>query len=314
MTATAIAEPESEVPTALVRCLSCEYDLRGQPRATGHCPECGMAVEPSWQRHDAALPPLRLSSTGWLRAMAWGCCLMILSAILLGTEAVSVIRARPGDDGFRLLGIVTGLLELAAVAAGLWLLGASEPLAPATYRGGAGGGRASRFAVRIAAAVLLALPFAAVAASSRFAIERLDGKIAILTTALAWVTTWVAMRRFAAGVRRAARPRLALWMTIFAWVAPIVWIAHAVTNRSIPYAEHAEWLLHPHPLVGFVEAVVVLPGPLIQAPRWSGGPTPLLPWIPEAVISVIGVVLLAAAARVFFVAAAQSPRPAARDA
>jgi len=315
MTATAIAQPESEVPTALVRCLSCEYDLRGQPRATGHCPECGMAVEPSWQRHAADLPPLRLSSTTWLRAMALGCCLIILAAILNSIEAVSVIRTNRGDDGFKMLAVVTGLSELAAVSVGLWLLGAREPLAPATRRAGAGGGRAARFAVRIAAVILLVLPFAAIAISVRFTrIERLDGNLAILSTALAWVTTWVAMRRFAAGARRAARRRLARWMTVFAWAAPMVWIAHAVTNRSIPYAERAEWLLHPHPLVGFIEAVVVLPGALIQAPRWSGGMTPLLPWIPEAVISLIGVVLLAAAARMFFVAAAQSPRPAARDA
>src|SRR5215207_6870598 len=102
----------ASVPGASVNCLRCEYDLRGQPR-DGNCPECGTPVEPSWQRHEAAQaaqpPPLHLSSTSWLRAMAIGCCLLTASALLTCFDALRVVTGMGGDDGFNVIGVAVGL-------------------------------------------------------------------------------------------------------------------------------------------------------------------------------------------------------------
>jgi hypothetical protein len=314
-----IADADGDVmitePAPLVRCLRCEYDLRGQPRAGGQCPECGTEVEPSWQRHEAeaasGLPPLRLSSTGWLRAMGWACCAMIVAVLATAFEATRVFRSSAWDGSLNMVGMAAGFLQLGAVSVSLWLFGTREPLAPRNRRGGAGGGLVSRVAVRVAAVLLLALPFAAVALLNRFSFGfRLYTDMSILSAVLAGLATWVAVRRLAAGVRRARHRGLARLATAFAWVAPVVWVAHSIFNPSMPYQQNSEWLLNAHPIVGFVESAILLPRALVLSRHWSDGARPLLPWIPEALVSVIGMILLAVGARVFLGAAKRSPRAA----
>jgi hypothetical protein len=55
-----------------VRCLRCEYNLRGLDRA-GNCPECGEPIEASWERYELqrafGYTPLHIASPPFLRRM-----------------------------------------------------------------------------------------------------------------------------------------------------------------------------------------------------------------------------------------------------
>jgi hypothetical protein len=98
----------------------------------------------------------------------------------------------------------------------------------------------------------------------------------------------------------------------FAWLAPPLWVIHAMINPSMSYEPRAEWLLNARPIIGYFESVVTMPFALsIPQAQWVGDNKLMLwPWVLEALISLCGMVLLAMTARLFFVAAAQSPRTA----
>jgi hypothetical protein len=101
---------------------------------------------------------------------------------------------------------------------------------------------------------------------------------------------------------------LARTASVFAWLAPVIWIAHAALDPAMPMSQDAQWLLNAHPLIGYAESVVGMPRLLFTPMRTD---PLLLPWLFEAAISFAGVLLFAAMARLFLAAARQSPRPAA---
>jgi hypothetical protein len=138
-------------------------------------------------------------------------------------------------------------------------------------------------------------------------------RVAVVFSVLAAIITWLVVRRLAAGARRAGRFGVARFASCFAWLAPALWIIHATVNPSMQYQPHAGWLLNARPIIGYFESVVAMPFSLmIPATQWVGGDNKLMlwPWVIEALISLASVVLLVMMARLFFVAAAQSPRPA----
>ena len=133
----------------LVRCLNCEYDLRGLARGA-HCPECGLPVAPSCERaeiEDAGQrPPLRLSATTWLRGIAIACCLMLAAALCGGIDALRVVRDMSREEGLDFVGVAVGIGQLAATLAALWMFGTREPLESRR-------GRTARYVIRIGGAV-----------------------------------------------------------------------------------------------------------------------------------------------------------------
>src|SRR5688500_7254372 len=183
-----IASPPPPPPPTHVHCLRCEYDLRGIPR-DANCPECGTPAASSWERSEVELagrlPPLHLSSTSWLRAMGLACCVMIISMLLTGIDALRMVSGAT-TEGVNVLSAAVGLSNLAAKGIGLWLFGAREPLRSPARGAGSAGDRASRYAIRAAALASVALPFAMVAVMSRFAtVPRFFDAVTVVAALLA---------------------------------------------------------------------------------------------------------------------------------
>jgi hypothetical protein len=302
------APPSS--PPLLVRCLRCEYDLRGQPR-DARCPECGLPVEPSQQRAELEAlkqdPPLRLSSTTWLRNIAIACGLMLIVALLTGVDALRIVRHMDRDDGLQIAQIAIGFGSLALLLIACWLFGTREPLESR-------GAMAGRYIIRLGGVTVIVLPFALIPLINSYGARPFFfSRVAVLFSVLAALITCLVVRRLAAGARRAGRIGMARFASCFAWLAPPIWVIHAMLSPSMRYEPHAEWLLNARPIIGYIESVVTMPFALsIPEAQWVGGDNKLMlwPWIVEAVISLASLVLLAMMARVFFVASAQSPRPA----
>ena len=314
-TTTTMILPPPPLSPPLVRCLRCEYDLRGQPR-DGHCPECGLPVEPSHQRAEIEdlkqRPPLRLSATAWLRNIAIACCVMLIVALLAGVDALRIARNMDrDDDGLQIAQIAIGFGSLALLLVACWLFGTREPLESRRAM-------AARYIIRLGGVTVIVLPFALMPLINTYGARPFFfSRLAVLFSVLAAIITWLVVRRLAAGARRAGHIGLARFASCFAWLAPATWIIHAMLNPSMRYQPHAEWLLNARPIIGYFESVVAMPFALmIPATQWSGGENRLLlwPWVAEALISLASLALLAMMARIFFIAAAQSPRPAAPDA
>ncbi|MBX3359490.1 MAG: hypothetical protein KF745_13805 [Phycisphaeraceae bacterium] len=86
------------------RCVGCEYDLHGLPRA-GRCPECGVAVGESLQ--GGLL--LRFAQPEWIRSVRWG-----YSVAVIGLAALAAVLVT---------GVAGGLGRGRAASGALWLLG-----------------------------------------------------------------------------------------------------------------------------------------------------------------------------------------------
>jgi len=307
-TETIAAQPSfTPQPPRSLRCLACEYDLRGQPR-DGHCPECGLPVEPSATRDDAeragGRAPLRLSGTSWLRAVGVACWVTVGFAVITCAEAYVIVTNFGERTGLNFVDVALSLAQLALMPIALWLFGTREPLE--SRRGGA-----MRLVVRGLAVASIVLPFALaplIDRAGRGGGTNVYGRVSIGFAVLAAVSTWIIVRRLAAAARRERRMMLARSAGAFAWVAPIAWIVHAALNPSMPMDPHAEWLLNAHPLVGYAESIVSMGRLLTTKMRTD---LALLPWLIEAAISLAGVVMFIAMARLFRAAARQSPRPAA---
>lgn len=295
--------------TLLVRCLGCEYDLRGLPR-DARCPECGLSVEPSHQRAETEStgrrPPLRLSSTPWLRNLAIACCLMLLVALFTAWDAVRVVRdADRGEDGIDIVEVIVGIAHLALMVAACWVFGTRQPL---ETRAAAAG----RSMIRIGGGLTIVLPFALMPLMSRFgAMPHFFSRVSVVFSLLAGVLTWLIGRRLADGARRAGWIKLGRFASCYAWLAGPAWIVHALINPSMPYKPHAEWMLNAHPVIGYLESLVAMPHALLTAAQqWDDDAVArLLPWVIEAAISLASLIILALMARLFFIAARESPRP-----
>ena len=306
MTETAATADSPPAPS--VRCLQCEYDLRGLPREA-NCPECGITVEPSWQRREAELagrlPPLHQSGRAWLRAMALACCLTIGVALLESFGALRMVTG--GGRSFNIAGVVVGMTNLGVTLVGVWLFGVREPLRP-TGRAGSGGSAPSRYAIRAIAVAVVVLPFALAPMMNRFGTAPNFFRLfSVAFAALSGVATWVAMRRLAAAARRDGRPVTARVATGLAWLAPPAWVTHAFIDSTILLGEHHYWHLNANPVTGYVESIIVIPGVVIAIGRWDRG---LLPWVPEALMSIAAVLVLATMAPVLLAAARRSPHQA----
>ena len=320
MTSTAVTEtatiapppppPPSPSTAAPLRCLRCEYDLRGLSR-DAHCPECGTPVEPSAQRDDAERAghraPLRLSATPWLRAVGIACWLTVAFAVVTFAESFVIVTNIGERRGMNYVSGGLALAQLGVMLIILWLFGTREPLASRRAR-------AVGLFLRGMAVILTALPFALIPIMHRFATggTRFYSRLAVGFAVIAGVLTWIIVRRLAAGARRDGRMMLARGASTFAWLAPIGWITHALLDPSMPIGQDAGWLVNAHPLVGYAESVVAMSRLLLVVPlRGDDDLLPLLlPWLVEAAISLVGVLLFAAMARLFLTAARQSPRPA----
>jgi hypothetical protein len=156
------------------------------------------------------------------------------------------------------------------------------------------------------------LPFALMPLINRYGARPFFfSRVSLLFGILAGIITWLVARRLAAGARRDGRMVLARFASCYAWLAPLLWIVHAIFNPSMPYEPHAEWLLNAHPIIGYIQSAVAMPFALrIPAKQWGGDYARLWPWVIEAIISLASVVMLAIMARIFYIAAARSPRPA----
>jgi hypothetical protein len=294
----------------LVRCLRCEYDLRGQP-FDSHCPECGLPVAPSHQRAETEAvnqrPPLRLSSTIWLRNLAIACCVMLMVALLTALDALRIVRDLDREEGLQIAQIAIGIGHLALLSVACWLFGTREPLESRSSAWG-------RHVIRIGGVMVVALPFALMPLMNRYgAMPFFFSRVSAGFSILGGVITWLVARRLAAGARRDGRMILARFASSFAWLAPPLWIVHAMINPSMPYEPRAEWLLNAHPIIGYMESVVAMPFALLTpGNQWTGSSLHpgRWPWVIEAMISLASLILLVLMARLFFIAAATSPRAA----
>lgn len=113
-----------------VRCLRCEYRLRGLAR-DGNCPECGAAIELSWRRHEFLLAhgwaPLAMASPKWLRAMGSSAALFAGGGAGLVIAHGAMAMLPPGPAASSSGAIAAMLTSLAVLAVATWLAGRREP-------------------------------------------------------------------------------------------------------------------------------------------------------------------------------------------
>jgi len=201
--------------------------------------------------------------------------------------------------------IAIGFGNIVLVLIACWLFGTRQPLE--SRRGAAG-----RYVIRFGGVMTVVLPFALMPLINSYGARPFFfSRVSLLFSVLVGIITWLVVRRLAAGARRDGRTVLARFASCYAWFAPLLWIVHAMFDPSMPYEPRAEWLLNAHPIFGYVESAVAMPLALrFSAEEWGGAYGQLWPWVIEAALSLASLVLLAVMARIFFVAAAESPRPA----
>ena len=258
--------PADAASGVFVRCLHCEYSLRGLER-DGNCPECGIPIEHSWRRHELEISqgwtPLGLVSTTFLRRMGWGCALLLAAAAMMALGMLLSVMSRPPSG----LGAVTLLLWLAltlALAAGLWLLGSPEPAALRPRR-------VMRYLIRGGAFLPLAD-----ALFSMLAVRFLSPSLnwystkAILETVLIAIVTWAVHRRLVELFRRsdASRPWLRV-ANFLSWAWPPLMLVQVFFFGSLEVTSNSGWMVTPTLALGHVMALVLLPYTLITWPRFE---------------------------------------------
>jgi hypothetical protein len=260
------AIPADAASDDFVRCLHCEYSLRGLERE-GNCPECGTPTEQSWRRHELEVSqgwtPLALVSTTFLRRMGWGCALLLTAA---GTMVLGMLLSVMSHPPSRLgsVGILLWLSSTLALAAGLWLLGSLKPAALRPRK-------AVRYLIRGGAFLPLAD-----ALFSMLAIRFLSPWInwystkAILETVLAAIITCAVYRRLIELLRRGAANRLRVRVANFlCWAWPPLMLVQVLLFGSLDVTPSSGWMVTPTVALGHVMALVLLPYTLITWPRFE---------------------------------------------
>ena len=280
---------------ALVRCLRCEYSLRGLDRG-GNCPECGTPIERSWRRHELELAqgwvPLELVSASFLRRMGWGCGLVVGAAAgTMGNMTLNVATDRTGV--FAAVAAILWMMSSAALVIGLRLLGTPEPLRPRSrnrlayvIRGGA-----ILFVVQMIGLIwaLRAL------APGAFDWYRIHSYIA---TGLTLIITWAVLLRLAAMLTRSVAERK--WAMIaqrLAWAWPAAMIVQAVGFPMINVGPSQAWMVTPMPVAGTVTASVLIAYTLITWPRFE---LVHVVWLLLVAMTLLTMVVLVRCALVFF--------------
>jgi hypothetical protein len=280
-----------------MRCLDCEYSLRGLPR-DGRCPECGAPILRSWEWHEAAVtggePPLWMSSPAWLRRMGAGCALVLASALghMILTLIGAIIQQPVGGAMAAAASLFIG--TSLALIVGLWLLGSREPATPSGLR--------DHTIVRAGAVVEVLR----VVRSFVWNPRTFDGHwyIAIVTTLLAAAVTAMLWRRIARLTRRAAAAKpsrvAASWL---AWLVPVVMVVQVVFFRLLPTGRNGAMLIAPQPVTGEATALVLVPVGLMRG--GAIGPA-LIFWSFGMLAALTALLMLAMMALAFFRAAALS--------
>jgi hypothetical protein len=112
-----------------LRCLRCNYDLRGFPE-TGNCPECGLPVARS---ADAVGGELRHAPPGWLASLSWGAWLILLAPIAGFVHSAYLLQRLPRINSLEVYFGVPAALDV-VFAAGVWLLTRPQPRRAGTHR------------------------------------------------------------------------------------------------------------------------------------------------------------------------------------
>jgi hypothetical protein len=280
----------------VVSCFHCEYDLRGLPRK-GRCPECGSDIETSWQRTEARhhRGPLAIAWRRWLLSMAGGCVLLLAAAVSTLVYVVMVLHYVMGAAM-----VAMYFTPLALLAGGMWMLGAREPANPTTL---------NRALVRwfIRCAILLEVylsiygfylgPGRAMANFTK-GWFKVEGVVYAAAGALV-------LLRMADAARRLGHARLRAATILLLCIMPAAFAAQALSDLTIRMRRTESWFLTPHPVIGYVESIILVPfAPLNEVRidlRWWR-------WAGEGLLSIAMLILLAASAWMFIGAARRRQR------
>jgi hypothetical protein len=274
-----------------VRCLRCEYNLRGLDRK-GNCPECGQAIEPSWQRYELQRKqgwvPLRLASPTFLRRMGWGCVLYVISGCLAIASIVISLATQPRPP---LLLAAIGLAVLVMMPCATWVMGESEPTSVDSYW--------LRLVIKAGCSywfldVLFSI-FLWNGLHNRWSgFWRFHQTVMPLLAAL---ITWAVWRRLAILMRRADRLIVWRWAVWLSWVWCILFVAQSLRPWSLLFRRHFSVSPDPTPVVGEIQALAFLPYSLIEFPRldWS-----VFIATAVSVLTILTLALLAITARILF--------------
>jgi hypothetical protein len=247
-----------------VRCLRCEYRLRGLAR-DGKCPECGAAIEPSWQRHEFLLAhgwtPLAMASPKWLRAIGWSAALFAGGGV--GLVVGNDIMLAAGAASFSLPAAIMMLASVVTLTVATWLAGQPEPAGESSPR--------LRLTVRAASAywpISLILPYLLARIVPGRSIEFWRHRNMVEAFVVAAIT-WIVWRRFAGMLRRHSRPRLARWAARLRWIWPAAMVVQAVFLTDFGVLQSVGFLIMPQPVVGETTPTALLPYSLVHWPRFT---------------------------------------------
>ena len=133
---------KAETLAADVPCLTCGYNLRGL-QSTGHCPECGQAIDPCF-RQWRAFGPGALERRAWMRQVVRGLnigLVVLVGAVINGLCLIFVSDFISGFLGSMNAGSAASAVELLLLLAGLplaawglWSFTWQPPAGPARRR------------------------------------------------------------------------------------------------------------------------------------------------------------------------------------